>query len=1001
MRRDRIIIFLFVFLFSVEGIFAINPILISQFPKKNELKLWVDSLISTLTLDEQIGQLFMITADVSLNESNVNKLSSYVQNQKIGGLLFAKSTIETQAKLTNLLQAKARIPMFISLDGEWGLSMRIDGTTRFPKNIALGALKDTHLIYDYGREVARQCKLMGIQINFAPVLDINNNPNNPVINIRSFGENRERVTSAALAYAKGLENGGVIAVGKHFPGHGDTSLDSHFNLPTLNLSLSRLDSLELYPFKKYINSGFSGMMVGHLFLPAFDQDTVPASLSQRVIGDLLKTELGFEGLTFTDALVMKAIIPVGKSVSVKALLAGNDILLNPANPVSEIDSVKQAIELGILSAKSIEAKCRKVLSYKYICGLNNYNPIEISGLMNRLNTRDGELLNRKLAEKSLSLLKNSNEIIPIKGLDTQKIAMVSIGEKYTSFQSTSLLYANATSFSITESSSIEQVSQISKSLNDFSLILIGIYSDKNDLVEKTKELLSSLNGKQKIVTSFFVSPYKMIAFKKLVSESNGVLMAYENTPLTQQFASQLIFGGVGSQGKLSVTVDSLFANGIGYTTQKCRLGYNLPEAVGLDSRKLIQIDTLVREAIAAQAIPGCQVLVAKNGVVVYQKSFGFFDYAGTHPVSNYDLYDLASVTKAAATVPALMVLYDKNKFLLRDRLGDFIPEIKNTEKGDITVKDALYHQSGLPAFIPFSQMLIDPASYVGALVSTQKNKLYSQQIDESLFTQKYLKFKTDFVSDKDTFIYTVKVADHFYLNPNFYPVMMQRLLLSKLGSKDKYVYSDLNFMLLRKMVENQATMRIDSFLQKNIYLKLGAYSTGYLPLTKFDRLQIAPTENDQFFRNQLLIGYPHDELAALAGGVEGNAGLFSNANDLAKLCQLYLDEGKYGGETLINNETVRMFTQSKSPDSRRGLGFDKPNPVRPSQGPISDMAPLSTYGHTGFTGTCFWVDPDNQLIYIFLSNRVYPNRWNKKLNTMDTRTLIQEAIYKAFIQNKN
>ncbi|MDD2799046.1 MAG: glycoside hydrolase family 3 N-terminal domain-containing protein [Bacteroidales bacterium] len=998
-RKKSFASLLFIFFFAQSSL-AVTPHLLSQMSNKREMNAWVDSVFSTLSLDEQIGQLFMITVDASMSKNNQEKLYSFIQNQKVGGFLFAKSKIETQANLTNLIQSKSRVPLFIALDGEWGLSMRIESTPRFPKNIALGALRDTRLVYEYGREVARECKLMGIQINFAPVLDINNNPDNPVINIRSFGENRERVSAAAVAYSKGLESGHVLSVGKHFPGHGDTSIDSHLNLPIVDLTLSRLDSLELYPFKKYINEGLSGLMVGHLYLPAFDSDTIPASLSSSLVTDLLKNELGFEGLIFTDALVMKAISRDGKSVSVKALQAGNDVLLNPLNPAAEVDSVRQAVARGEISEQSIAIKCCKVLTYKYICGLNHYDPIDTNGLVNRLNTRDSELLDRNLTANSLSLLKNKANIVPIKDLDKQSIAVVSLGEKNSMFYSMTKLYAKTTLYTITETNTVDQVKSIAAALTEYSTILVAVYSDKEGFPERLNQILSLLSSKNRVILSFFTSPFKTRPYAAEVNRADGVLMAYEATPDVQNYAAQLLFGGVEAKGKLSVSIDTLFANGVGLSTHKTRLAYELPESVGLDSRKLMLIDSLVKRAISEGAIPGCQVLVAKDGAVVYNKGFGYFDYANTHPVDVFDVYDIASMTKATATLPALMMLYDQDKFLLRDKLETFIPELKKTDKGDITVKEALFHQSGLPSFIPFNQLLIDPKSYEGDLISKKKSTKYALQIDENSFAQRNFKFLNEYVSDTAIAPYSIPVAENFYINPSFHAVMMKKIVDAKLGSKQKYVYSDLNFMLLRKMVEYLSHTTIDTFLTKNLYPKLGAYSTGYLPLARIDRLKIAPTENDHFFRKQMLIGYPHDELAALSGGVEGNAGLFANANDLAKLCQMYLNDGEYGEDRFVKKETMQIFTQMKSPDSRRGLGFDKPNPEKPNQGPTCDSAPLSTYGHTGFTGTCFWVDPDNHLIYIFLSNRVYPNRWNKKLSEMDTRTLIQEAIYQSLIQNK-
>lgn len=974
---------------------AVTPRLLVNASQNGKLQQWVDSVFSTMTFEEKIGQLFMITADVNLTKSNQERLSNLVKNQKIGGILYSKATVEAQAKLTNFLQEQARIPLLISLDGEWGLSMRIDGTTRFPKNIALGAGGDLYSIYEYGRLVGQQCKVMGIHINFAPVLDINNNPNNPVINIRSFGENRQNVTNAALAYARGLESVGIISVGKHFPGHGDTSVDSHYGLPTLKLSLSRLDSLELYPFKKYIQKGYAGMMVGHLYLPAIDEDTVPASLSHNVVTDLLKEELDFDGLVFSDALVMKAIVSKGESACVKALQAGIDVLLSPSNPVEEFNAVKNAVDNGSISPSEIERKCKKILAYKYVAGLNEYQPIDLYRLTPRLNSREADLVNRKLTKKSLTLLSNKKRIIPIQNLDKQRIAVVALGEENTTFQNISRNYAETTLFSIADDTKPEKVGQIIENLKQFDLVIVGIYSDKAIYPRRLKQIYNALGQEQPVLLTFFISPYRMDAYEESVAKARGVLLAYENTVLAGSYAMQLLFGGVEAEGILPVTADSLYASGAGQKTEKCRLSYDAPETVGLSTQKLSLIDTLVNDAIRKEAIPGCQVLVAKDGVVVFNKSYGYFDYANTHEVTNSDIYDLASVTKAVATVPAMMMLYDQNKYVLRDKLGKFIPALKGSDKAGITVRDALFHQSGLPAYIPFSHMLFDPKSYKGELLSKHKSNHYPIQVDDNLYAPDKLKFKEDLVSETPGQNYPVQVADHFYLSPVFQVHMLQKLLKTKLGSKDHYVYSDLNFMLLRMMIESVSGEKIDTFLAKNLYSKLGSTTLGYLPLSRFDKLRIAPTENDQFFRRQLVVGYPHDETAALAGGVEGNAGLFSNANDLAKVCQMWLNEGRYGGEQLISSETCRMFTQMKSSDSRRGLGFDKPSPVKPSNGPTGDSAPLSTYGHTGFTGTCFWVDPDNKLIYIFLSNRVYPHSWNKKLSQMDTRTLIQEAIYKA------
>lgn len=991
-------LFLFVTVF-VNSTSAVVPSFYAKASKNKGMAIWVDSVFSTLTLEEQIGQLIMPTVDPYLTKVNEDKLMKLVKEQKVGGLLFTKSTIENQGKMTNLMQKNAKVPLFISLDGEWGLSMRIEGTTRFPKNIALGALKNNQLIYEYGREVARQCKLMGIQINFAPVLDINNNPKNPVINIRSFGQSRDRVADAAIAYAKGLEYEGVISVGKHFPGHGDTNADSHKALPIVDLPLSRLDSVELYPFKKYIRSGLAGMMVGHLYLPAFDQDTIPASLSHSIVTDLLRNELDFQGLVFTDALIMKAITDKNGSPCVQALLAGHDILLCPSNPMAEIDSVKNAIANGILSLASIQARCKKVLSYKYACGLNKLQPIDLYSLNNRLNTRDGEVLNRRMAAESITLLKNTKKIIPIRGIDKQTIAVVTVGEKNSVFQSVANLYTEVANYQLTDPTTTDELNEIVDKVKRYTTVILNIHSDKANYTDQLKLLMSKLDENTDVIINFLISPYKVDGYAELIKQAKGVLMSYENTPLIQNYSAQLLFGGIGAKGKLPSAIQDQFALGTGLITEKSRLSYEMAETVGVDPYKLGLIDNIVEKAIQNKAFPGCQVLVAKEGAVIYHKAFGSFEYNDKNRVSTNDIYDLASVTKAAATTSAMMLLYDREKYTLREPLSKYIPELQNTNKASITIKDALYHETGMPSFIPFNQMLLDEKSVSGPIYSKTKSKKYPILVDNSTYGQKGIKFKSELVSTKQTDTFSLKVANDFYINRSFSSMMMNKLISAKLGPKNHYNYSDLNFMLLRRLVENLSGTTIDTLVRRDLFARLGSTTTVYQPLRYFNKLRIVPTEDDKFFRRQLLDGYPHDEIAALSGGVEGNAGLFSNANDLAKLCQMLLNGGTYGGENFLQKSTIEMFSQMKSPNSRRGLGFDKPEPVKPSTGPTNDLAPLSTYGHTGFTGTCFWVDPDNQLIYIFLSNRVNPSRANRKINSLKTRELIQGAIYRA-IQNK-
>lgn len=955
---------------------------------------WVDSVFDSMTYDERIGQLFMVIADPKSDNRNMQRLMRYVNEIKIGGILFHKGNPVTQAEVTNRLQKASRVPMFVSLDGEWGLSMRLSGTTRFPKNMMLGAIEDNRLITEYGKEVARQCKEMGIQINFAPDIDVNSNTDNPIIGLRSFGENPQAVAEKGLAYARGLEGEGIISVSKHFPGHGDTAEDSHNTLPSVHHDLARLDSVELYPFKRYIYDGYAGVMTGHLYVPALDKTrNLPSSFSRPIVTGLLKDKLGFRGLCFTDALAMKgATTSKSDNPSVKALLAGNDILLAPAAPINDFTAVKEAIDEGILNIEEVEAKCIKILQYKYITGLNKYKPIEIKGLSERLNSPHAEWLAAKLNAEAITLLKNEADFIPLKQLDKKKIAALSIGSPVgNDFQKMLSRYDSVANFSISRSSTAAQVQQVYKQLEKYDVIICSIHTVRIP----ESQLLRQLATKKELVYAFFTLPYFCKDYKNSIQKAKAVVMGYEATPLAQEYAAQLIFGGIAAKGKLPVTIPGLYYAGTGLFTEKNRLGYHEPEEVGANPIRLEVIDSIVEEGLEENAYPGCQVLVAKDGMVIYDKSFGYFDYSQSQPVQENSVYDLASASKAAGTLLAVMKAYDEKKFTLNNKISEYIPELKGSNKKDLNIKEMLYHQSGVVSTINFYLDAIDKDSYKGSLYSREKNATHPVRFDAKTFVRNDFKYLPDLVSDKKKPGFTTEVARNFYLHDSFKDSIIQDIKDSRLGTRGKYVYSCVNFIMLKMMVENLMKQPMDQLLHNNFYSRLGAHHTTYNPLKVMDTLQIVPTEDDRFVRRQLVRGYVHDEAAAFQGGVSGNAGLFSNANDLAKVLQLFLNQGKYGNEQYLSTETCRLFTQSKSPTSRRGLGFDKPAVGTHKGSPCGSLTPPSVYGHTGFTGTCFWVDPDNQLLYIFLCNRVNPSRANSKLGALDIRTRIQDAIYKA------
>ncbi|MDD4728414.1 MAG: glycoside hydrolase family 3 N-terminal domain-containing protein, partial [Dysgonamonadaceae bacterium] len=914
---------------------------------QTKMNAWVDSVYSSLTVDQQIGQLFMIIAETQTTETNKKLINRYIQEQKIGGILFSKGTIVNQATLTNYAQQNSTTPLFIGLDGEWGLNMRLTDAPKFPRNMVLGALKSDSLLYLYGKEVARQSKELGIHINFAPVLDVNSNPKNPVIGDRSFGERPELVAVKGVAYARGLEDGGVMAVAKHFPGHGDTAEDSHKTLPTIIHSKERLEEIELFPFTSYINAGLSGMTIGHLNVPSLETNGLPSTLTASIGKNLLKDEMGFSGLTFTDGMAMRG-VSNQHSMSVKAILAGNDIILGVPNIKSEFQSVKQAVEQNTISKEVLERNVRKILAYKYILGVHQFNPISTKEVVRNINTTYAEWLIRKLHDSSITLLKNNHKVLPVKDLDKKKIASVAIGStSITPFQKWMKKYGDVNTFQINQS---EQLNSIEKNLKNYDII---IYSVHSRYIHDTPALQALLKN-EKTVLVFFTSPYFLNTFIQSTDKADAVVLAHTNDEYSQISAAQSIFGGIAMNGILPVTTGEYKATS-GLVTSKTRLSYQLPEEVGISSERLYSIERIALEGIRQKAYPGCQILIAKEGVVIYDKSFGSFEYGLSSKVTDETVYDLASITKASATLPAIMKLYDNKRLHLRDQLQKFIPETKKTNKANITIRETLLHESGIVPYIPYYTFAIDKDSYTGPLLSKKRSNVYNLRFS-GMWGKGDYKFKSNLISGVNTPTFNLPVSDKMFASEEMQKTMLSEIIATNLRPK-RYAYSCLNFMLLKEVVESISKDDLNVYVQKNFFKKLGATTTTFQPLLYMSAENIAPTENDAFFRKQTLKGYVHDEGAALFGGISGNAGLFSTANDLAKLYQMFLNGGTYGGDRFLSEETVRLFTTTKSSVSRRGLGFDKPDIRNNNASPTSPQAPISVYGHIGYTGTSFWIDP--------------------------------------------
>lgn len=962
---------------------------------------WVDSVFNSLSADARIGQLIVAAVTPGSNDATREIVKRLVTQNLVGGLIYERSTIAEQAEVTNLAQSLAAVPLMITIDGEWGLGMRLKDVPNFQRNLILGALDDDMLLYDYGREVARQCRRMGIQVNFAPVLDVNDNPLNPVIGDRSFGESPELVARHAIAFARGLEDGGVMAVGKHFPGHGNSSEDSHKTLPVINKTLQEINTCELVPFRKFIDAGLSGILTAHLLVPAIDGGKAPTSLSGECVSNVLKNQLHFDGLIFTDALNMKGATQLLKgSACVNALLAGNDVLLMPENIGDEIAAIKAAVARGIIKQSVIDERCKKMLRYKYALDLTSRQHVNTSHLADDVNSQWSGVLRRQLIAGSITVIKNNDNILPIHNLQSRHIAVATIGNENgtaSKFTRRCADYAQVKRFDLDKSGT---AARLAEELHEghFNTIIVEVAGDSED----NRAALNAIVKKCKnVVVVLTCKPYEIQNYGTAITHKHvkAVVLTYENSTLTEDYAAQTIFGGNAASGNLPISLTfkgkkTRYDAGHGIHYAANRLGYSIPAEVGLDNRLTAQIDSVCRLGVQQHAFPGCQVIVARHGKVIYKNSFGAIDYNNPNKVDDNTLFGLASVSKATGTISGVMKAFDDGKFRLDDKASQYIPGLRDGDKQDITFRDLLYHETGMPASLNMWNMMMDPNTFNGTLITGAEDATHNIKIMNGSWGHKDAKLRTDILSRVKTDKFNIAIADGLWGGRVTYDSIMNRIYHAKLGKK-RYLYSCCNFCLLADAVQRMTHSPLNYYVNNYIFAPLGAYHTMYRPLSKYSRDEIAYTEKDTYLRRQHIHGYVHDELAAFSGGVQGNAGLFSNANDLAKLLQMWLNGGTYGGVRLLKASTVETFTTQKSPNSHRGLGFDKPVVGNPSASSTCAEATPETYGHTGFTGTCFWVDPKNDMFYIFLSNRVSPTRNNPNFGRISARSHIQSLIYHA------
>jgi beta-glucosidase-like glycosyl hydrolase/CubicO group peptidase (beta-lactamase class C family) len=929
---------------------------------------WVNRTYDSLSLEERIAQCYMLSAHTD-SMPEMARVEALVKAGRAGGVIFFRGHPTAQLDWTNRLQAESKIPLMIAIDAEWGLGMRLDSVPVFPHQLTLGAVSDNSLIRQMGMEIGRESRRMGINVDFAPVVDINSNPLNPVINDRSFGEDKLKVAVKGVEYADGLQSEGILACAKHFPGHGDTDKDSHKTLPTVSKSLDKLESFEFYPFEVMFSNGVGGVMVAHLNVPALD--TITTSLSQKVVTGLLKDKIGFDGLVFSDALNMKAITNQYKEGTVDSIvfMAGTDVLEYSENPEVGQQKILCALLDSVLADSVLEKHVKKILAYKYKMGLQQWHRINPDGLYYDLNNDTAIALRRKLFEQAITIAANDSNRIPLRDIAMKKTASVSIDHKgFTDFQKNSFQFAEMGLFNAPNESN-DTLLPLLDTLSKYERVIIDLHgmnrlAQTNFGINKNSlDFIDSLSRRTQVVLVIFGSPYSL----KFFDAQKNVIVAYEDNDVTQVAAANVLFGGMAAIGKLPVTASERYPAGRGFITdQQIRVEIATPEEAHMKSEDLREMDDIVLNGMIAHAYPGCQVLVAKDNKIIWNRSYGSKTYENSKDkVQTTDLYDLASISKIAATTLAVMKLYDEKKLDINKTVGDYLTLDDSATIKPLKLTDVMTHQAGLKAFYEFYKKTVAPGSY----------DLYYRTVCN------------------DTFCY--QVADSMFIRKDYADTMWHIMSHSPVKADAGYLYSDLDFYIMQKVVEQVSGRKLDEYVYDNIYRPMGLTRIGYKPTLRFDKSRIVPTERDTVFRKQTVQGFVHDPGSAMYGGVAGHAGVFSDAFDLAELMQMLLNKGIYNGTRILSAETVELFTKRSTEKSRRGLGFDKPEPDPAKQSPTYAKVPLSVFGHTGFTGTSVWSDPDNNLTFIFLSNRVYPDAENPNLVKMNIRTDLQRIVYKA------
>jgi beta-glucosidase-like glycosyl hydrolase/CubicO group peptidase (beta-lactamase class C family) len=902
---------------------------------------WVEKTIANMSIEEKIGQLiFPAVYGKSFEEgsSEYNRLKHLINDLNVGGFILMNTGFKEQIDLTNKLQSLAKYPLLFSADYERG----IPEVLSFPYNMGIGAANDEWLTFKMGEIVAKIGRAVGVHQNYSPVIDINNNPMNPIINVRSFGESSANVTKLSNSYIKGLQKWRMLATSKHFPGHGNTSIDSHKDIPILNITKKSLYKLELQPFKSNIQNGVMSVMVGHLGLPKIESEqNLSSSLSKIIVTDILRSEIKFNGLIVTDAMNMEAITKYhSPSEAAKlAFIAGNDAILFPPNEDEAFYGILNAVKIGEISETRLNESVRRILLAKRWLGIDRNRFIDSTTTLESLITKEYRKIANQLAQKSITLVKNDQNLIPINSDSSKRYFHIALlenhnshsAEKFNSYLSSRI--KNSISQILPIKSTKREYEEVINKAKHSNVIILSVYLKMRaskgtiGLSESQEDLINSIISLNKpIILLSHGNPYLLMAFQKIKT----YLTNYGDSPISELAFAQALFGENDIEGMLPVSIPNTPYK-YGHSIKICRtkLCYNDNFQTDVFQKQFENVESLILNAIKDSIFSGASLLIAKDGEILFEKAFGRFTYdPNSNSILPNTIFDLASVTKVTATTTAAMICIDKKYFSLDDKVCKYLPPFSAKGKENITIRNLLLHNSGLISFKPFYKLCKNAKEVFKEICNSE------------------LDYQT--------------------------------------GTKT--VYSDLGMITLGKVIEKVTKKSLDKFCKDEIFNPLAMKDTYFKPPTELKN-RIAPTEVDNYWRHRLLWGEVHDENSYMLGGVAGHAGLFSTANDLAVLLQMILQKGFYKGKQYIQKETVELFTKKQSDQSSRALGWD----TKSESSSCGKLFSEFYYGHTGFTGTSVWTDPLKNLIVIFLTNRVHPTRDNNKLGKF--RPVIHSAIY--------